>query len=368
MKVQVALVCESKSYHLSSQLLFEKVAGVPLLLRNILMLRKSGVQSIGLILPASLAERYQDEITPILEKREVSIQFLTYAEVVPWETIETKVKIPAHGLVDPKLPPPYYSMLLEAPSDIRDAEKILSEKIRLSTPGPVAKYLNKKISLPISLKLAKWNFHPNWITLVNMALGIFSGYVISKGSFDSFVIGAFLFQMASIFDGCDGEVAKLTFATSKFGQVLDTISDNSALLSFFTGLFIAFSKTHSPSFTLGLGLFFVVGLAGLFWQMIHFLKKNTQSASLATFDKEYLSKLPKENISSFLLQLISLGKTLMRKDCFSLMFFISALAGFLEWWLFIAAAGLWIANFVLIYLKYQRLSKEMASPLQDSQG
>ena len=353
MKLQVTLFSEAKNYHHTSQILFEKVAGIPLLLRNILLLKKAGVQGIGVVLPAALAERYQDEIAPALEKRHIHVVLKTFEEAIPWETIDTQARIPAHGLVDPKLPAPYYSILLEAPSDIKEAEKVLAEKIRLSTPGPVARYFNKKISLPISLQMAKWGLHPNWITLANMVLGIFSGFVVAKGTFEAFVLGAFIFQMASIFDGCDGELAKLTFATSKFGQYFDTISDNSALISFFVGLFVAYSKTHPHSFTYTLVALFSAGLSLLFWQMISFLKKNTHSASLATFNKEYLAKLPQEGNSPFLLKLIRVGKTLMSKDCFSLLFFLLALLGILEWVLFAATGGLWIANGVLVYLKLQ---------------
>lgn len=361
MKIQVTLFSEAKNYHHTSQLLFEKVAGVPLLLRNILLLKKAGVQGIGVVLPASLAERYQDEIAPALEKRHIHVVLKTFEETIPWETMDTQTKIPANGLVDPKLPAPYYSILLEAPSDIKDAERVLTEKIRLSTPGPVARYFNKKISLPISLQLAKWHIHPNWITLVNMFLGITSGFVVAKGTFESFVLGAFLFQMVSIFDGCDGELAKLTFTNSKFGQYFDTISDNLALVSFFAGLFVAFSKTHPHSFTYTLVSLFSAALVLLFWQMIAFLKKNTHSASLATFNKEYLAKLPRDGNSPLLLKSIQIGKTLMSKDCFSLFFFLSALLGLLEMWVFAATGGLWIANGVLIYLKLRQPSREIAS-------
>jgi len=46
------------------------------------------------------------------------------------------------------------------------------------------------------------------------------------------VLGGFLFQLASILDGVDGEVAKFTFKVSKIGGWLDTIGDNSTLLMF----------------------------------------------------------------------------------------------------------------------------------------
>ena len=351
MSVQIALICESKAYTFSAQLLFEKVAGIPLLLRNILLLKKIGVKSLGVVLPNPLVAIFEAEVAPELKKRGIEVALLSYDGTLAADQVQAQVKIPAQALVDPNLPSPFYHVLIDEPSKIKEAEKLLLEKIRLSTPGPIARHLNKRISLPISLRLARWGFHPNWITLVNMVLGVASGVVVAEGTYNAFILGGFMFQMASVFDGCDGEVAKLTFTTSKFGQYFDTLSDNGALLSFFAGLFMAYAQLHTATITSGLAILFAVGLGGLLWQMIQFLKKNTNSASLATFDKEYLAKLSPETTPHFLLKLIQIGKTLMRKDCFSLLIFISALFGILPWWLYLATASTWIANGVLLHLK-----------------
>lgn len=224
------------------------------------------------------------------------------------------------------------------------------EEIRLATPGPVARHLNKRISLPISARLAKWGVPPNWISVFNMILGLSTGFFVAGGTYSSYLSGAFLFQLASILDGCDGEVAKLNHQTSKLGEWLDSISDNGALLSFFTGLMTAFAKTHAQKTTLTTALFLILGLALLLAQIISFLKRKTQSASLVTFDKEYLSKLPLQN-GSFLMTFVRYGRILMRKDCFSLFFFIFALLGILPVWIYIAVAGTWMANGTLLWLK-----------------
>lgn len=224
------------------------------------------------------------------------------------------------------------------------------EAIRLATPGPVAKHINKRVSLPISAQLVKWRVHPNWVSFFNICLGWSTGFFVAQGTYPYYLLGGFLFQMASIFDGCDGEVAKLRGMTSKFGEYLDSISDNGALISFFIGLMVAFAKTHTASTTAMVAMLLLVGLGGLLIQIILFLKRNTQSASLVTFDKEYLSKLPLEN-GTFFMALVRYGRILMRKDCFSLMFFLSAVVGLLPVWITIAAGGTWIANGILLWLK-----------------
>lgn len=353
MEFQALLVCGQKNSP-PAALLFEKVAGLPLLLRNILALNKAKFEKIGVVLPASFAERFEEEIAPGLEKRNIDAQLITYSRNAPVGEIKTKMVIPAHALIETKLKPACYALIVDDLSKIKTARKRLTETIRLATPGPVARYFNKRLSIPISLLLSKHTIHPNWITLVNMLFGMGSGYFIAQGTYASGVIGAVIFQMASVFDGCDGEVAKLTYQTSKFGQYFDSLSDNGALVSFFIGLVFAYAHSHPVPYTLGLAALLLTGLGGLLWQMIWFLKKNTQSASLATFDKEYLSKLPLNN--SFFSRFISIGKTMMRKDYFSMFFLGLALIGKLPWILYVSVGSLWIANAVLIYLKLQTAS------------
>ncbi|MDO8526813.1 MAG: CDP-alcohol phosphatidyltransferase family protein [Deltaproteobacteria bacterium] len=337
---------------LSIDLLYRQIAGIPLLARNILALHKAGFKKITVRLPNAERERFNRKIAPILKKHSVSVD-LVVGETLEASILLPGIVIPANALVETKLPSPFYRLVIEKPSQIAVAEKRLMETIRMSTPGPVAKYLNKRISLPISLRISRLGIHPNYITLANMVLGIFSGIVVARGTYPDYLLGAFLFQCASIFDGCDGEVAKLSFTTSKFGQYFDSLSDNGALLSFFIGLIAAFNLEHAPIVTLGLGALLLAGLAGLLWQMISFLKKHTQSASLATFNREYLAKLPAEHFSPILLKFIHYGKMLMSKDCFSLAFFFFALVGLLPWVLYIATFGTWVANGILLYLKLQ---------------
>lgn len=237
------------------------------------------------------------------------------------------------------------------------AEKFLTESIRHSTTGPIAKYINKRISLPISLFLSKLWVSPNSITAFNIIIGVFSGVFVADGHrYDVILLGAALFQIASIIDGCDGEVAKLTFRCSKFGQYIDSISDNLSLASFLTGLIAGYWRhTHSyTAFTVG-AIMAGCTIITFFW-MIRYLKRNTQSASLVTFDKEYLQKL--SGLPPWLSILIKYGKFTLKKDVFSFLFLLFALAGVLYWWLFITAFGTAVSAIILTYLNLFRKQKE----------
>ena len=333
-----------------SQLRFAltQIAGLPLITRNLLTLHKMGYRELYLTLPKNFAAKVKKAIQSDLQLRKVKVHFLSEQTSDLNETYDLEVA--ADAFIDEKLPTPHFLVTLDSQDKVKVIEAKLLENIRQSTPGPVAKHLNKRISLPISLQLAKWGMHPHAVSMFNIIVGFSTGIFVSVGQYWAYLLGAFLFQMASVFDGCDGELAKLRFRTSKQGEYLDSISDNGALLSFFIGLSFAFAKQHSFALTFQLGLFLFSGLGLLFWQMISFLKKYTQSASLVAFHKEYLDKLDFSK-SPLLGVIVKYGKILMRKDCFSLAFFFFALFGMLPWLFYIAASALWMTNFVLIRIK-----------------
>jgi phosphatidylglycerophosphate synthase len=239
------------------------------------------------------------------------------------------------------------------------AEKFLAESIRLKTSGPIAKYINKKISLPMSLILSRLWVSPNAITAFNIVIGIFSGVFVADGHrYAVILFGAVLFQIASIVDGCDGEVAKLTFRCSKFGQYIDSVSDTLSLGSFMTGLIAGYWRhTHSHvAFMAGAVMIFSTFMT-LFW-MILYLKRNTNSASLVTFDTDYLQKL--KNQPRWLTTFIKYGKYTLKKDVFSFIFLLFAAAGILYWWLFIAAFGTALSAITLTYLNLQGSARHQA--------
>lgn len=264
-------------------------------------------------------------------------------------------------------PPAINTFLVRRHRDRAVAEKFLTEAIRHSTGGPVAKYINKRISLPISLLLAKLWISPHAVTAVNIVIGLFSGVFVADGHrYDIILFGAVLFQIASIVDGCDGEIAKLTFRCGRFGQYIDSLSDNLSLGSFMAGLIAGYWRhTHSHiAFIVG-GIMLVSTSITFFW-MIRYLKRNTQSASLVTFDREYLQKLTDE--PRWLLLCIEYGKYTFKKDVFSFAFLVFAIAGILYWWLFITAFGTTLAAVTLTYLNLEARGRRAPVPLAARPG
>lgn len=413
MNVSAVFILPSTSWE-AEKVAFQRLLGVPLFLRGILTFASAGFRRIALIAPAhtrrQIMKAWQKfavgrgitlELIPCRPEhrlthgdieflrravaprflfldtntlvtpgwvRDVARQALTHGgvytgpgrlipsrELAAWQRM-----LPPNGLRIDRLTAPATAGKDNGPQvfavatrkDWGRAERFLCEDIRRTTTGTVARWLNKRISLPISRILSRLRVHPHIITACNMVVGLAAGIGTGGMTYWGLLAGAALFQCASILDGCDGEVAKLTFRTSKFGQYIDTISDNFALVSFLTGLVIHHYRVVDPSTAVAWGLLLFSGLATLFTIMVRFLKNHTDSASLVTFEREYVTRLAQQR-RTWLARFAQSGKALMKKDAFTLVALGFAIAGCLPVWLYVASVAIWIAVFTVLGLRWQ---------------
>jgi len=114
-----------------------------------------------------------------------------------------------------------YWMDVDTPGDLKKARKlIVYSSVKGVGDGFISRYINRKISTRISALLVD-HITPNKLTIVTFLFGIFSGLM----NLISVPLAAILYQISSIFDGVDGEIARARMQTSKFGGFFDSILD-----------------------------------------------------------------------------------------------------------------------------------------------
>ena len=91
--------------------------------------------------------------------------------------------------------------------------------------GFVSRFLNRPISSRITRLLVKSPIHPTAFTTSIFVLPLVAGLFLLRGDYLGVLLGAALFQVFSILDGCDGEIARAKNLESKFGERLDNICD-----------------------------------------------------------------------------------------------------------------------------------------------
>jgi CDP-L-myo-inositol myo-inositolphosphotransferase len=118
---------------------------------------------------------------------------------------------------------------VDDPAALRRAEQALLAQLR-SKPndGPVSRYLNRPLSVRISRQLVNYSITPNQISLGSFLISILAAALFILGGYPALLLGGFLAQLASIIDGCDGEVARLKFQSSPYGGWLDAVLDRYA--------------------------------------------------------------------------------------------------------------------------------------------
>jgi phosphatidylglycerophosphate synthase len=117
----------------------------------------------------------------------------------------------------------------------RRAERALFRALRKPQDGWTSRWLNRYVSLAISRWLVKTPLRPNQVSVLILAVGLLGAWLASRGTYLEMVSGAFLFQMQSILDGCDGEMSRITYRGSLAGEWLDTVGDDLTNYGFFAG-------------------------------------------------------------------------------------------------------------------------------------
>jgi phosphatidylglycerophosphate synthase len=91
--------------------------------------------------------------------------------------------------------------------------------------GLVSRYVNRHASRPIARALRPTPVTPNAATLVTLVLAMAAGALTGAGWQ---VAGGIAIQVVSIVDGVDGDLARFKGMATRFGGVLDTVTDRYA--------------------------------------------------------------------------------------------------------------------------------------------
>jgi phosphatidylglycerophosphate synthase len=113
-----------------------------------------------------------------------------------------------------------------------------------SQDGFVSRYLNRPISRMVSRLLLRFPTTPNTWTLSTFPIPVLASLVLSGGTYGSFIWGLVLFQVFSILDGCDGEIARAKFMESERGRKLDALFDVLSNILLVLGLGFGLRQAH----------------------------------------------------------------------------------------------------------------------------
>jgi phosphatidylglycerophosphate synthase len=144
--------------------------------------------------------------------------------------------------------------------------------------GFLTRLLDRRISRKLSPFLARRGVKPNWITLMGTTIGLAGAWLLAQIQYGAHLAGAFLFLVAVILDGVDGEVARLTLQETTFGHYLDIITDNLVHVAIFVGLAVGLSRATSDVSHLYALLVLLGGFALCALSVYHVLLKGSRAS------------------------------------------------------------------------------------------
>jgi len=290
---------------------FDASAGDERLLNTRLLVKRSGLrQFVHNSVPLDLDQRFVNEST-------------LWQEL--WRTFEGDCR---------RAPPQRRTWrYVSERGDIPRCERWLLLGSGKSRDGFVSRYLNRPISRAVSRFLLKTPMTPNIWTLLITLFPVIGLLFLIRGDYTGFVVGAALYQVHSILDGCDGEIAREKYLDSGQGPGLDAFGDLIVLLLFSLGLGLGLFRA---TVGLGLGAWIYLG-EGVVSFLLIASRLGPHAVDLlrrgpaAVASSEHDESLRHSGGRVFGTRLTSLAFELTKRDVVFLSFLVLAALGLAQW-------------------------------------
>jgi phosphatidylglycerophosphate synthase len=212
---------------------------------------------------------------------------------------------------------PDYAYCLSERAEYRAAEQMLLADLIKPSDGPVSRHLNRRLSRAITRLLLPLGMTPNQVTLLVLATGLGGAYSASFPAHRFQLLGAALYQLHSIIDGCDGEIARLTHRFGKHGALIDSLVDDVCNGAFFVGLSLGVAHARAVEWPLVTGAITAGAYVGLIALQYGVVLRSTGRG-----DKTKFWAPPASSNSLF-----GLLRVLLRRDVFVLLILCAVAIG-----------------------------------------
>ena len=199
---------------------------------------------------------------------------------------------------------------------IEDEKKINQPSASYSDSPIIDRYIIRKISGFISGFLIRTPVTPNQVTIISLILGIISGVFFSLGEYTYTITAGLLYFLSTVFDQCDGEVARLKQMETEFGRKLDIVVDAIVNAVIVIGITIAVYTKIGSVLVIIVGFFAMTGITISLLMATYF----SHDSKIDTGAKEMLDKLN-------------------NKDFFYIIMLLSVIFNQMIWFLLIMAVG-----------------------------
>jgi phosphatidylglycerophosphate synthase len=253
---------------------------------------------------------------------------------------------------------------IDSVTDIPAVERKLLRSSGKPTDGLVARTLNRPLSRLLSRWLVQTRVTPNQVSFLVLGVLTASTWVLARGTPRGFVVGMLLFQLASVLDGCDGEIARAKFLETRLGAWLDTSVD--LLGNFLLALAIGIGLAHQSGLPAELrgnylleGILTAAGIAiGIF------VLARARPGRRDNFNDFGSSTVSGFKLPASLAAVLQVLVLVFRRDAYALLFVLLAVAGRPDWILHLLAIGVALQLPVILraWWKSARVTQPVKAP------
>ncbi len=231
--------------------------------------------------------------------------------------------------------------IIRDPAAVSRVERHLFKSLGKPTDGVVSRLLNRPISRRVSRALVRLGATPNQVSMAVLLLILASLWVLTQGNYRGFVVGMLMFQLASILDGCDGEIARVRFQESRLGAWLDTGVDfaGNLLLPVAIGIGLSRQLGLAPDLRSAYLLEGVLTAVGICLALVG-LTRFARPDHAGNFKELGSAAVERWGLSAGLRSLLQGVVHLLRRDSFAFWFAVWAVLGHPAWILHAMAIGI----------------------------
>ncbi len=215
----------------------------------------------GMISPDCISIRPDKDVRLRVNGEETGIYFLRGSSVrraIESENSIDDLETVTNEILDGPEKALYHRVLSR--EDFKIAQNILTRSLKKNlgrdADGIVAYFINRPCSLQISKRVANSAITPNMVTAIGLVIGLVAAGMVAFGGYlgnpdepswlssPMMILGVVLWQISSMVDGIDGELARMRMSPSHSGEWFDTVADDVTNITFLLGLGYALGQLN----------------------------------------------------------------------------------------------------------------------------
>jgi CDP-L-myo-inositol myo-inositolphosphotransferase len=160
---------------------------------------------------------------------------------------------------------------------------------------------------------------------ITLLIGLGCAWIAAQPGYVPLVLTGVLFQLASILDGVDGEIARATLSESETGARVDTIVDQVTYVACFAGATIGWAREGRGALAIAFTIVIGVALVLSLLRAGRFVARHAENASFVFVDRSV--RRAARDTGRLPLRIAAAAFTLLRRDLFAIIFLAVSLAG-----------------------------------------